>query len=685
MNLVGKTINGYVFIEFINEGGFGAVYKAEKAGVIYAIKLFREAYVLKEFRRDGHNRLEREIEIMQKVSGPNLVSYIEHFEYQDNGSNYYFLVMDFVDGETLRTILDRDGQLDEATSKNIILQVLDGLEVLHNLKNGNSSGIIHRDLKPENIIMDRSGVLKIVDYGISKVIDFTSITSTGDVLGTGPYMSPEQITDSKNIDRRSDLYTVGILYYELLTNEFPYDFQSAFELAEKIKVERPMPPRRKVPGISNATENIILSLLEKEAYKRPVDVSTIRASLLSGEPATTLKEYDLTPKFILHLNDDKTVLTEYLPTISDNLTVVFPANLSSAQKGLLSLIQGQQTRVIVDPATVRLAYDTYADTKGLVELPYSRKDFQAITPDYLSDYKVQKAYVKSVIDTEHKLGADVLLSPFHYTHNSNVSLATRNMASEWLDLDIKLLMEAIDYRNSSPELKGKELYAGICLHHTSINDERDRKYILNTFSLFDVDGYIVYVDSIDKESSKSTLYSYIKLVTELQQSTGKPVIAGRMGQFGLGLLCAGITGFTSGTARFESFYEGLYKEDTGPAYNMYERYYYPELLSCISIKKKDPTRFDSIAEFLPPCDCPYCIGKSVTEIIQAKNNKFHFLYKYKQEVNAILALPEQKRIPYFLSRIEVAIDNYAKMSPKVFGPSDYKHLQNWQEVFSKLQ
>lgn len=660
------------------------MYKAEKDGVVYAIKLFREAYVLKEFRRGGDNRLEREIKIMQKASGVNLVNYVEHFKHQDNGSNYYFLVMDFVDGETLRALLDRDGQLSEEVAKGIVLQVLDGLEALHNLENGKSSGIIHRDLKPENILIDSKGVVKIVDYGISKVIDFTSITSTGEVLGTGPYMSPEQITDSKNIDRRSDLYTVGILYYELLTNEFPYDFQSAFELVEKVKSERPTPPRRKVPGISNVTENLILKLLEKEEYKRFSDVSSVRVAVLDDGPSKTQKDYDLTPRFILRLYDDKTVLSEYLPTIKDKLPVVFPANLTSAQKGVHEIVQGAQTPMIVDPATVRLAYDNYADTKGLLELPYARDDFQAITTDHLSDYKIQQAYVKSVLDTEHKLGADILLSPFHYTHNSNVALATRNMASEWLDLDVKLLMEAIDYRASKPELRNKELYAGICLHHTSINDESDRKHVLNTFSLFDVDGYVVYVDSIDKESSRATLYSYLQLVTELQKNTGKPVIAGRMGQFGLGLLCAGVAGFTSGTARFESFYEGLYKE-SGPAYNLYERYYYPELLSCVSIKKKDPTRFDSIAEFLPPCQCPYCKDKSVTEIIQAKNNKLHFLYKYKEEVDAIRALSEKERIPYFLDRVEKAIDTYARMSPKVFDPSDYKHLHSWQDVFEKLQ
>ncbi len=685
MNLIGQTVNGYKIINFINDGGFGVVYKAEKDGGHYALKLFREAYVLKEYRKKGDNRIQREIDIIKKVSHENLVDYVDNFIAEVDESPHHFLVMEYVEGRNLRKILEEKNKLSEDDALKYLLPILDGIEALHEEENGIGHGIIHRDLKPENIIITGDDKVKIVDFGISKIIDYTSLTSTGEVFGTGPYMSPEQITDSKHVDRRSDLYTIGIILYEMLTGEIPYDYQSGPELIDKIKNEPPIPPRRKIAEISNHIENIILRLLEKDPFKRFSDILKLRESLIKKRVVVAKKEYDLTPQFVLRLWNDKTVLENYMATTPSSLTVEFPINLRSDQSGLMSLVTGNDKfNVIIDPATVRLAYETYSDNKGLSELPYARDDFQPITVEYLADYKKQKEYVKNIIDLEAESGADILMAPFHYTHNSSVALTTANTAAEWFDLDIKLLKESIDYKNATESLRDKPIYAGICLHYTSINSERDRKHVLNNFTLFDCDGYFVYIDCIDKTSSRSTLFNYVNLLRDLQHSSGKPVIAGRLNAFGLGLLCAGVSAFSSGAARFESFYEDLYKE-AGPAFNMYERYYYPQLLTTIPILKKDPSKFEDIAEKLGYCKCVYCKGKSVADSIAAKNTKLHFLYSMQDEVEKIKSIAPEDRIDYFLQRINDAIDNYTMLTPSVFKPSDYAHLNNWREVFQKLK
>jgi serine/threonine-protein kinase len=265
-----------------------------------------------------------------------------------------------------------------------------------------------------------------------------------------------------------------------------------------------------------------------------------------------------------------------------------------------------------------------------------------------------------------------------------VSLTTANPHAEWFDLDVKLLKESIDYRNSTEALRDKPIYAGICINHTSLSSERDWRYILNTFSIFDCDGYMVYVDKIDEESSRATLFSYVSLLRELQSSTGKPVIAGRVNGFGLGLLCAGVAGFTSGAARFDTFSEDLYKEEKVP-YNMYERYYYPELLKLIAILRKDPERFDLIRDKLGSCSCKYCVGKETAGAIASASTKLHFLEIRAAEIKEIAALPESDRIPYFIGRIDTALDNFALLTPSVFKPSDYAHLSSWKDVFQKLQ
>lgn len=686
MNILNQEINGYKFVSFINKGGFGAVYKAEKENIFFAIKVFHEEYILREFKKHGeNNRLKREIDIMKSVSHKFLVEYVDDFVIEDESGKNYFLVMSFIDGDNLRTILKREDTLPEKESIRLFKQILEGLDYLHNHQGcDDDTGIIHRDLKPENIIVQNDGQIKIVDFGISKVIDFTSLTSTGEIFGTGPYMSPEQITDSKHLDKRSDFYTVGVILYEMLTGYYPYDFQYQPELIEKIKNEPAIPPRRRVLAISNQIENVILKLLEKNPYQRFFTILEIQKALDITDDATK-KIYDLSSRFILRLYNDKTVLEEYKKHNNQFGHVVFPANLENNQLGLLKNIQSDQNiHIIVDPATIRLAYDTYTDVKGVRELPYAPPDdFSVITPTYLENYKKQKEYVKKVIDKQVELQANLLLSPFHYTHNSSFSYGpTRNLTAEWFDLDCKLAKESIDYRNSN--YPDKDIYTGICIKADILKDDREKKFLLNTFSSFENDGFLIYADLIDSKTSEITLYHYIDFLIELLKWTNKPVIAGRINAgLGVGLLSAGVTGFTSGTARFESFYEDLYKESS-PAYNMYSRYYFPELLSTIPIHRKAPIKFDEIVGKIGVCDCHYCGGKSNPDIIKDKNAHLHFLEVIHNEIDSLDPKNNDINISKFLDNIKHSIEHYKQLT-SVFKNDDFAFLHRWERVFTKIK
>lgn len=457
MALINQTINGYTFTEFIGAGGFGSVYKANKDGNTYAIKVFREDYILQEYKKRGNNnRIQREIDIMKTASHPFLVRYIDDFKSNDLNVPSYFLVMEFAEGETLQKIIKNKKLTSEAQVVSIFKNILEGIRGLHQVRGADDSkGIIHRDLKPENIIVNGDKI-KILDYGISKVIDYTAITSTGNFLGSPLYSSPEQITDSKNIDKRSDLYTLGVIFYEMLTSKIPYEFNNLPELINKIKNESPIPPRKYFSGITNKFENIIFRLLEKNPYQRYLNIDEL-ITAFNSEDSILTREYDTTPKFVLRLWNDRTVLEEYLKNSEGTICVEFPAIHQFQQKKLLELIQGDRFLRIIDPETVRYAYDTYTDRKGLLKLPYCPPTFEVITPAYLNSYKKQQDYVKSVIDEEANLGADIFISPYHYTHNTNV-LPTykQNPVEQWFDLDIKLLKESIDYKNSVPEYATKK-------------------------------------------------------------------------------------------------------------------------------------------------------------------------------------------------------------------------------------
>lgn len=682
MAIINQTINGYTFTDFIGAGGFGSVYKATKEGETFAIKVFREEYVLQEYKSNGtNNRIQREIDIMKTVNHPYLIKYVDDFKSNDLNVPSFFLVMEFAEGETLQKIIKNKGLKSETQIINIFKNILEGIKGLHQVRGiDEDKGIIHRDLKPENIIVNGENV-KILDYGISKVIDYTSLTSTGNFLGSPLYSSPEQITDSKNIDKRSDLYTLGIIFYEMLTNKVPYDFSNLPELIDKIKNESPIPPRRYFPEITNKFENIIFKLLEKNPYQRFINIDEL-IRVFSSDDVSFIKEYDTTPRFVLRLWNDGSVLKEYLKDSDKLIHVDFPAIHQFQQNKLLQLIQSKQFVKIIDPETVRFAYDTYTEREGLKKLPYCPQNFEVITPAYLNSYKKQQEYVKLVIDEEAKLGADIFVSPYHYTHNTTVIPTYKiNPVEQWFDLDIKLLKESIDYKNQVPDYANKKLYGGICINSSSLTNTQYKNDLLNYYSAHECDGYIVYADGIDKQTTPVVLFNYIDTLLKLQGFTGRPVIAGRLCSLGLGLISLGLAGFSAGAARFESFSEELHK-DAQAGFNLYERYYFPELLGTVSIEKKRPTRLNQISNILGSCQCKYCKGKSAEDVINAQNNKLHYLLAVTNEVEIIKNTPDKRS--YFLNRINQAISNYQKLTA-VYKKDEYKHLFVWKEVFENTK
>jgi serine/threonine-protein kinase len=686
MSIIGKEMQGYKIIEFIDSGGFGSVYKAEKNSRFYAIKIFREDYVLKEYREKGeNNRIRREIEIMKSVSHPNLIDYVDDFKETVSGVPSYFLVMEFAQGINLRKVLNLK-TLSEDEAIHLFLKILDGINALHSIRGDNDdTGIIHRDLKPENIIVNGNDI-KILDYGISKVVDYTSITSTGEVMGSPIYMSPEQVKDSKHIDKRSDLYTLGLILYEMLTNNLPYQSSSIPELFNKIINEQPIPPRRWVPLINNEIENIILKLLEKTPYKRYHSAAELKNAVENINGNVIAPIYDTSIRMYIRLYNEKSALENFAKRYLKEMNVIFPINYQNLRqtKNFLPMLQKGNFNILIDPATIRLAYSAQQEVKGLQELPYAPSKFSIITPQYLSDNSKKREYVKQVIDAQANLSPNILLTPFHYVHNTNIpATRRRNPVEEWFDLDIKLIKESIDYKNSNSELNDFPLYAGICINSESLLDPIFKEDFLNIFSSLACDGYLIYVDNISNETNSTSLFHYITTLTTLQQFTQKPVIAGRVSPgVGFGLISAGISGFSTGTARFERFSEDLYKETTD-AYNMFERYYFPELLGTIAISRKTPVKLKQIFDTLGYCNCIYCSGKTYVDIIKAPNNKLHFLENIHNEIDVLKGIEQQERIKYFLKRIDEATNNYKKLTG-IFKPSDYLHLQNWKSVFEEL-
>ena len=575
--MIGRNINGYVIKEFKGSGSFGTVYSCEKNGVVYAIKIFSFSFVLTEFSKGNDNRITREITALKSVSHPNVVSYVDDGEFVDNGVKYLYVIMDYVDGQDLAHYIQTVNiSTDAATA--IFKDIINGVDAIH------AQHIVHRDLKPANIYITKTGQIKILDFGLSKLIDFTSITSTGAEIGSPLYMSPEQVQDGKNVDYRSDYYALGVIYYELLCKNNPYGkVHSRTELYYKIINEPAISIRQFIPNISNAIDNLLTALLAKENFNRPNNIDAILEYLESSSSVKTKICKDFSPSFFLRTWNEKTVIEDYRKDGYDVENYIFPINHQNQQKNLLKNIIASGSNFMIDPATMRLAYDTFSEVKGLVSLSYAPQGLNRLELDDLKSLSSKQEYVKKVVDTQLQYNPTYIVAPFHVSNNSNLVKIKATDDENWFSLDVKLVYETRDYlrqiNNTSP------LVGGFCIKTDILTSKTEREYFLNVVSALPSDIYWIYVDCIDNNSNPSQLYHYANTLLTLQKSTNKPVIAGRIGSFGLILLAFGLFGFESGASRFETFYEDLYK-NASDSYNMYLNYYFPELMRNVPIERK---------------------------------------------------------------------------------------------------
>jgi len=678
--MIRNKVNGYTVKEFRGKGSFGSVYRCIKENENYAIKIFALEYVFEEYKRDKqHNRITQEIEALKRINHKNVVKVFDSGSFTELDVTYMYVVMEFLDGNNLKEILSSQGEISLEQCCDYGVQILDGLDAIH------KNMIVHRDLKPENVFLTNDNTIKIVDFGLSKIIDFSSITTTGAQIGSPLYMSPEQIRDSKNIDYRSDYYCFGVLLFELLTNEAPYGrITSREELYYKIINERPLSVTQFKPTIPNNIDNLIIQLLEKDNFKRPNNVKIVSEALCTKNEVQ-IKDIIFDPTFFLRLYNEKKVLEDFYKDGFQLDYCIYPINHQNRQKGIIKHIQDTKTPFIVDPATMRLAYDTFADVKGLVALPYAPDGYNKLEIQDLETLSSKQSYIQSVVSEQLKFNPTGIVAPFHISNNSNLITIKNDSNENWFSIDVKLIKETKEYLEK--ENIDLPLVGGFSIRADILTTRAEQEYFLNVLSGLPCDYYLIYVDCIDYTSNSSQVYHYIKTLYTLQKVTGKPVIAGRVNSIGLLLLSFGIYGFEAGTARFERFSEDLYSESSDP-YNMYVMYYIPELLKSIAVKRKDPSKIFDILEHNQgkslKCSCPYCQNKNPEEIVVDEITKKHFLYRRLKEVSELRKLSVPERLDIMNDRIEKAINYYKNLRP-VFKAEDYAFLSNWKQVVKDLR
>ncbi len=267
--MIGRVIAGrYEVQALISEGGMARVYRGRRRqdGRAVAIKVLREQY--------AHNaefvaRFEREAQAVARLAHPHMVQVYDH----GRDGDVHYIVMEFVQGDDLKTLLRRVGPLPEARALSIAAQVCDVLEYAH------GEGIVHRDIKPQNILITHAGDVKVTDFGIARALASTTITETGTVLGSVQYLSPEQAR-GLGVGRRADLYSLGVVLYEMATGNLPFDGDTPIAIALKHMHTRPPVPRRDGVRLSEAVEGIILRALAKAPEQRYASAAEMHADLL---------------------------------------------------------------------------------------------------------------------------------------------------------------------------------------------------------------------------------------------------------------------------------------------------------------------------------------------------------------------------------------------------------------------
>ncbi|MBK7865533.1 MAG: protein kinase [Ignavibacteriales bacterium] len=254
--MVGAIVGSYKIISKLGEGGMGVVYKALdlKLERFVALKILnaqtaQSAQFIERFKREARNQA--------KLNHPNIIPVYGFIDEQ----GYLGIAMEYVDGETLEQIIDRKGSLELGETLDILQQILRGVGYAH------QKGFIHRDIKPSNVMMDSEGVAKIMDFGISKSIYEKGITKTGTKIGTLLYMSPEQI-NAEEPTRQSDIYSIGITFYEMLSGITPYESGTEYEIMQGHLKKVAPKLSAAVPGLPPMVDKIIAKALEKDQAKR---------------------------------------------------------------------------------------------------------------------------------------------------------------------------------------------------------------------------------------------------------------------------------------------------------------------------------------------------------------------------------------------------------------------------------
>ncbi|MHC4470440.1 MAG: serine/threonine-protein kinase [Planctomycetota bacterium] len=290
----GKRLGAYRLVSELGSGGMATVYLGEveesvaglEPGDRVAVKVIHPHL----FSAPGFfKRFYREVQVGKTVHHENVVRTIEVESAEADGVPQHFLVMEYVEGQTLRSLLTELGWVSENLCRHVGREVAEALAAIH------GAGIIHRDLKPENVLITKDDVVKVMDLGVARIQrEASRLSETGEFVGSVLYAAPEQFRrGGEDVDQRADLYALGLLLYELCTGRHPFGGMDLSEVMRQHLAEEPRPPSELNPRVSPFLESVIVTLLEKDREKRFPSTATLLEALRDGEDSLWWKSFGL--------------------------------------------------------------------------------------------------------------------------------------------------------------------------------------------------------------------------------------------------------------------------------------------------------------------------------------------------------------------------------------------------------
>jgi serine/threonine-protein kinase len=639
-------------------GGFGSVYLAERDGERFAVKLFHAELV------DGVEleRFEREVRGLRKLSHRNVVRYADSGCEQLEGRPHHWIAMPYLPGRSLREELAaHGGRLDPRQVRSILRQIAAGLVELHKL------GIVHRDLKPENVFLCDDGTVKLLDFGVARFLDYSSLTQHGGLVGTMRYAAPEQFRD--DVSTATDLFALGVVGYELLAGRRPFEGHD-IAVMRAILDDDPEPPSAYANGIPPELDALIGRLLEKEPFDRPRSAAQVVAQLavvaLVPRPESEEVPYDraVMPLLFVRLGrGDADHATN--AALSGALPHAFVAPITdpSAVRGARSLARQTSARLIVDPQLLRMGYAGWSNTIALTRLTYRPAGLGPHRTEQLRDQAAVRELARSVVSAQSDANASLLLA---------AGFPFASSGDPWLSVCVRLLEESLAARGREPH----PVFAPVITTLEAIGSTADQIAIANRIGRPDVDGYVVALDWLSAASGPGEIVMALRFMLLLQER-GRPVVAARPGALRSLLWAFGVAGVEIGLGRYERFRLSDFKQRSG-AGPQPPRFELPSLLCSLPAALAQRV----IEQGLVPeaaCSCVSCrrAGTPVSRVAAAREHNAAVVCRQR---DALAGISTAERLARFADDLSTAL-RLARRLRMVPGLAEHlRHLQNLQRA-----